>query len=170
MTSAVRKAWKQLEGLDRENRYVAAAAELLASSGCTIRSWRSSLTGVAYTRSTEWAIEVPMPTTARAFGVFAHEVGHQVLHRGNSAPRWLEEVQAWEYALDRAEILLDRAAVEAIEDDAREGIAYAFGKALRRGLAVSVLYANDEARWWAQELDVREWGPDGRPRKEATTC
>lgn len=86
--------------LARAKPYEDAAAALIASSGCTIRRYRPTLSGVAYTDSTDWGIEVPAPRGPVAFAIFAHEVAHQVFHRGSGArQRWLEEVEAWEFAL-----------------------------------------------------------------------
>lgn len=148
------RASRQLEGLSA-NEFTAAAWVLLRESGCTVRKWRSNLTGCAYTRDPDWGIVSPKPTTAAAFSVFAHEVGHQMLHRVGSLPRWLEEVQAWEYALDA----FDRFGLpgrEDVERRAERSIGYAFGKAMRRGLPASKLYANEESRWWAERIGVRE--------------
>lgn len=92
---------------DQPNPYEDAAAVLLKETGCTVREYRRNNTGKAFTKSADWGIIVPRPRGPISFGVFAHEVGHQMLHRFNSAPRWLEEVEAWEYALaqfDRFEL------------------------------------------------------------------
>jgi hypothetical protein len=113
------------------NRYEEAARVLLAESGCNVRKWRTKNTGTAYTSSNDWGIETPRPRGQASFAVLAHEVGHQLLHRHNGKQRWLEEVEAWEYALgqfdrfglpgsDRAEVTAERC------------LAYAVTKALRR--------------------------------------
>lgn len=162
------QAWQQLVGLPRDNRYVRAAHALLAETGCTVRKWRRDLTGCAATGSPSWAIESPKPTTARAFAVFAHEVGHQVLHRGprGNRPRWLEEVQASNYAVRQAGLLLDHEAALDVWDELAPSVAYAFGKAIRRGVRPLAFLRWTEAEAWVRELGVIEWGPDGRPREE----
>ena len=117
--------------MSHSDAYQLAALALLDESGCTVRAWRKRATGVAYTRSADWGIEVPTPTTARRFGVFAHEVGHQVLHRDSHRQRWLEEVEAWEYALEQFD-RFDLDGREHAQHDAESFIAYAVRKALRR--------------------------------------
>lgn len=160
------KAWEQLVGLDRRNPYVQAAAYLLAETGCTVRRWRRSLTGTAAITSSTWAIEAPKPTTARAFGVFAHEVGHQVLHRRGSRPRWLEEIEAWDYAIEQAGKLIGHSAAVDVADEAGQGVAYALGKAIRRGVKPSAFLLLPNAARWYRELAVASWGPDGRPTEQ----
>lgn len=80
-----------------------AARTLIGESGCTVHRWRSSNTGIAYTRSDDWGIEVPQPRGPVSFGVLAHEVAHQLHHRygKGSRPRWLEELEAEEWALQQ---------------------------------------------------------------------
>jgi hypothetical protein len=65
----------------------------------TVRKYRSGSTGTAYTEADDWGIEAPHPRGPVSFAVFAHEVGHQLKHRDGSRPRWLEEIEAWEFAL-----------------------------------------------------------------------
>lgn len=133
------------------NVYVGAGAKLLLWSGVTIRKWRSNLTGTAYVTSPDWEIEAPVPTTARRFAVLAHEVAHQILHRGSRRPRWREEVEAWEWALAQ----FDRYGLPGKDDatkDAVQAIDYALSKALRRSrhrrleLAREMMDAYPE--WW----------------------
>jgi hypothetical protein len=81
--------------------FLSAAQTLLDDSGCVVRRWRRNLSGTAYTKSADWEIEAPTPTTALRFAILAHEVGHQMLHRGGSKQRWQEEFEAWEYAFAR---------------------------------------------------------------------
>lgn len=113
------------------NDYESAARVLLAESGCNVRKWRKSNTGTAYTASDDWGIETPRPRGQASFAVLAHEVGHQLMHRRNSAQRWLEEVEAWEYALDQFDRFnlggRDRAVVTA-----NRCLCYAVTKAIRR--------------------------------------
>ena len=130
------------------NPYEEAARVLLAESGCNVRKWRTSNTGTAYTRSDDWGIETPRPRGQASFAVLAHEVGHQLLHRFNGKQRWLEEVEAWEYALRQ----FDRfglAGREQAEVTACRCVAYAVSKALRRHASDATARAMEErlAEW-----------------------
>lgn len=117
-------------------RALQAAGVLEAESGVKVRRYRSSLSGVAYTKADDWGIEVPEPTTPVRFAIFAHEVGHQVLHRAErrsrQVPRWIEEAEAWRYATDacrRFGVPLDRHVSRRVQI----GVTYALAKAKRRG-------------------------------------
>lgn len=66
-----------------------------------------------------------------SFATFAHEIAHHLLHRGNSVPRWLEEIEAWEYALDQFE----RFELPGVDDARRDAVRclhYAAAKAEKR--------------------------------------
>jgi hypothetical protein len=117
--------------VSRAEPYEQAAAVLLRESGCTIRSYRSRNTGVAHTDAADWGIEVPHPRGPVSFAVFAHEVGHQLLHRNSSRLRWLHEVEAWEYALAQFD-RFDLPGVERARVDAALSLRYAAAKTLRR--------------------------------------
>jgi hypothetical protein len=78
--------------------FLSAADTLLRETGCVVRKWRTNNTGRAFTSDPDWSIEVPHPRGPVSFAVFAHEVGHQSLHRDSWRPRWLEELEAWEFA------------------------------------------------------------------------
>lgn len=117
--------------MSRSAPYERAADELLRESGCVVRRWRSSTTGVAFTREEDWGIEAPEPRGPVSFATFAHEIAHQVLHRRNSAPRWLEEIEAWEYALAQFE-RFELRGVERARADAVKCLLYAARKASRR--------------------------------------
>jgi hypothetical protein len=117
--------------MTHRDQFEQAAARLLAESGCTVRRWRSGNSGAAWTEDADWGIEVPEPRGPVSFGTFAHEVGHQMLHRNGSAARWLEEIEAWEYALaqfDRFEL----PGRERTQADAAKCLRYAAAKAERR--------------------------------------
>ncbi len=93
-------------------------------------------------------IEAPRPKTASSFAVFAHEIGHQQLHGDNgSVPRWREEVEAWDFALEQ----FTRFGLKGRNKQrkvATKSIGYAFGKAVRRGAdpeAIRVAFP----RWWS---------------------
>jgi hypothetical protein len=112
--------------------WASAAQALLDETGCAIVKWRSNLTGTSYIHKPE--IEVPRPKTAKSFAVFAHEIGHQRLHRANgNYPHWREEVEAWEFALAQ----FSRFGLKGgrkIRPWVRQSVHYAFHKATRRGV------------------------------------
>ncbi len=129
-----------------------AAAALLATSGCTVRLYRSSNTGTAYTDAGDWGIEVPEPRGPVSFGTFAHEVGHQLLHRPDSGarrvPRWLEEVDAESFALE----CFDRFALrgrDRYEQNVTRHLYRSFFKALRAGASEAAIRAA-APMWWAR--------------------
>lgn len=133
-------------GLPLEGRepFLSAAQTLLDESGCEIKRYRSSRSGVALTRSAEWWIIVPRPTAPERFGVFAHEVGHQVLHRFNSKPRWLEEIEAWEYAIEQ----IARFGLPDMDpDEVPHALDYSLAKAIRRCTDPEALAGRVPERW-----------------------
>ena len=139
----------------RAKPYLDAAEVLLRESGCTVLRYRPTMTGRASTKSEMWAIEVPEPRGPISFGVFAHEVGHQLLHRAGSRPRWREEVEAEEYALAQ----FDRFGLkgrERYERHAALHLGWTFVKAIRRSrrLAAEILASYPE--WWdrAEQVDA----------------
>jgi hypothetical protein len=108
-----------------------AAQTLLDETDCSIHKWRSNMTGISYSYADE--IEAPRPKSAISFAIFAHEIGHQRLHRRNGKyPRWREEVEAWDFALDQF-ARFDLKGRNKARQRAVRSIAYAFGKATRRG-------------------------------------
>lgn len=135
--------------------FLSAAGVLLRESGCTVRKWNKKPVGRAYTREDDWGIEVPEPRGPISFGTFAHEIGHQLLHRFNSDPRWLEEVEAWEYALAQFE-RFDLPGVEECRRDAGLSLVYAAAKAERRSNDPRALMAQIRERYpeWVWELGI----------------
>lgn len=125
-------------------QYEAAARVLLTESGCNVRRWRTVNTGTAYTSADDWGIETPRPRGQASFAVLAHEVGHQLLHRHNSKQRWLEEVEAWEYALEQFG-RFKLPGRERAQATAERCLMYAVGKALRRHCS-DATYAAMQAR------------------------
>lgn len=111
--------------------YGIAAEKLLVRSGCTVRRWRTSMSGRAFTGAKDWGIEVPRPRGPVSFGTFAHEIGHQMLHRGTRRQRWLEELEAWEYALAQFD-RFDLPGKERAQAYAAKSLVYAAAKANRR--------------------------------------
>lgn len=121
--------------------YEDAAAALLRESGCTVRKWRKNNTGTAYTKARDWGIECPRPTTARRFGVLAHEVGHQLMHRQGQKPRWVEEVEAEVFALEQF-LRFGLPGIETYQHVAVRHLRYTFAKATRRSPRLhAVIYA-----------------------------
>ena len=137
---------------DKSNPYEEAAEVLLRESGCTVRKYRSSNSGEAFTSSKDWGIEVPRPRGPMSFAVFAHEVGHQMLHRGNeSKPRWLEEIEATEYALAQFERFRLDGAEEAKKREARN-LRHSAKKANRRATPETAQAILDRYPEWAWEV------------------
>ncbi len=137
----------------RVNAYLLAGAELLRESGCTVRKYRTSNSGRAFTYSDDWGIEAPEPRGPVSFYVFAHEIAHHMLHRGNgNYPRWLEEIEADEYALAQfARFDLD-GYIKA-RDRAAGYLCYSLWKAARRCSAETAQAILDRAPEWT-------WGSD----------
>lgn len=114
--------------------YLSAARALLDETGCTVRRWRRGTTGVALLSDPDWAIEVPEPRGPVSYGTFAHEVAHQMLHRPERRTmrrphRWLEELEAWEWALATFE-RFGLPGVDQAQADAAKSLAYAADKAV----------------------------------------
>lgn len=141
-----RKKMQRGVGLPLEGKepFLTAAQTLLDETGCEIKLYRKECSGFAYTTSPEWWIVVPRPTTPERFGTFAHEVGHQVLHRFNSKPRWLEEIEAWEYAVEQIERF---GLPELPPDHVPHRLDYSLSKAVRRCSDVEALTARVPERW-----------------------
>jgi hypothetical protein len=121
-----------------------ATAAILDEHGLSVRRWRGSTTGCAYIDTPE--IEGPEPRGRVSFAVLAHEVGHKALHHGRSKPRWLEEVEAWEYALAQFERFDLGEPGVGVMRRAERGIRHSFGMALRRGADPDRIAT--EAPWW----------------------
>jgi hypothetical protein len=132
--------------------YERAGQALLDESGCVVRTYRTSMNGRAFTRSDDWGIEVPHPHGPISFGVFAHEVGHQMLHRHGSRPRWLEELEAWEYALFQFP-RFGLAGHDRARDSAAKSLVYAAVKANRRGNAETAQRILDRFPVWVWYAD-----------------
>ena len=122
-----------------------ATAGLLDQYGLEVRRWRSSTTGCAYHHTPE--IEGPEPRGRVSFAVLAHEVGHKALSHGRSKPRWLEEVEAWDFALHQFDRLGLGDPGAGVRRRARRGIAHSFGMAIRRGADPERIAAAAPG-WW----------------------
>lgn len=148
---------------DKPNPYEAAAEVLLKESGCSVRKWRQNTTGTAYTKSPDWGIEAPRPRGPISFATFAHEVGHQMLHRFNSSPRWLEEIEAWEYALGQFD-RFDLDGYEKAQKDAAKCLVWAAAKANKRANAETankILHRYPDWVWELGEPDAYHYGVEG---------
>lgn len=129
----------------RENKWQEAADVLLERHGVVVSRWRKTMSGVSYGDSNE--IETPRPRSSISFAILAHEVGHQVLHKGKPrGPRYQEEVEAWEFAL-KAIQEFDLPGYERVERKARRMIGYSFQKAMRRGVHPRTI-AEQYPTWW----------------------
>lgn len=138
--------------MTQRQQYEAAAAVLVRESGVTVRKTRKRSSGVAMTASDDWGIEAPAPTGPIGFAVFAHEVAHQVLHRHGSRPRWLEEIEAWEYALEQF-VRFELPHVERARAKAARSLRYAAGKAARRCSPKTARAIVDRMPAWAFVYD-----------------
>lgn len=126
-----------------------AAQALIDETGCEIVKWRSGLHGVSLTYKRE--IEVPRPKSAKSFAVFAHEIGHQQLHFENSRkyPRWREEVEAWEFALEQF-TRFGLKGRRVLRPWVRRFVHRAFYRATQRGVAhETIRKAYPQWDWWA---------------------
>lgn len=110
--------------------WVSAARSLLSEHELVVRKWRSNSSGRAYWIGRE--IEAPRPTGYKSFAVLAHEVAHKVLEHGGSGPRWKQEVEAWDWALEQF-TALGLPGRRKVTRWITPRVAYAFGKAVRRG-------------------------------------
>lgn len=131
-----------------------AAQRLLDESGARIVKWRSGSGGCAYTDGSR-RIEVPEPRGAVSFDTFAHEIGHIVLHdRNGRVPRWREEVETTEFALEQF-TRFGLKGRQKMRERRIPGIAYAFGKALRRGADPAAIESAFPG-WWKDTQAYRE--------------
>src|SRR5262245_35434672 len=141
------------------NSYSEAAGILLRENRVTVRRFRSNTTGGANSKTRE--IETPEARGPISFGTLAHEVGHVALnHSANGkVPRYVEEVEAWEFALRQMERFGLRG-YERVYVDAAECVAYAFSKAIRRGVSAETIRDRFPG-WWSDALAhdrLNGWG------------
>jgi hypothetical protein len=145
-----------------------AAQTLLDEAGCTWSPSKSSNTGRAKVDGSR-RIVAPEPRGRVSFAVFAHEVGHVVRHTENrNNPRWREEVEADEFALEAFTRFGLPGRNKQKRDDASH-IAYAFDKAIRRGADPALIRRTFPA-WWKATADARQTNgiTHGTPSKGAS--
>jgi hypothetical protein len=99
---------------------------------------------------------VPAPLDPLSFGVVAHEVAHQVLHRKpRRIPVWRRELEAEDYALDRfAEFGLPGA--DEFRRSATVHLERCFQRALDRGARIESILDGAEG-WVTERLFARHW-------------
>ncbi len=117
-----------------------AVDQMIKESGVTVRRWRNTLSGRAFCGSDDWGVEIPVPKGPVSFAIAAHEIGHQLKHRKGQRPRWVEEVEAWEYALEQL-ARFELPGYNKVLRRATNSIDHAFHKAMRRGVALEKIAA-----------------------------
>lgn len=111
------------------NKYEVAGKELLARHSITIKTVRKSMSGIAYLE--DRVISAPAAKSPLSFAILAHEVGHIV--NGSIRPRWLEELRAWEFAIESFKQFHLSVSKE-VRQRMRYSLAYALAKALNRDM------------------------------------
>jgi hypothetical protein len=146
--------------------YAEALDILLRESGCTVRRWRKTNHGIAYTHDDDWGIEIPPARGPVSFAVGCHEIGHQLMHRFNALPRWLEEIEAEEFALAQFE-RFELVGVEQARANMAKHLRYAASKAVRRGAsALPILTRYPDWVWGEDAGDLVDLQ---RPKREEAT-
>lgn len=141
------------------NVYEEVGKLLIRESGVTVTRWRTGNSGAADIDSADWEIEAPIPRGPISFGVFAHEVAHQMLHRSGSRPVWRAEVEAEEWALAQ----FDRFGLAGradYEHRAAQHLAYAFYKAIRRSARLAAVIPAACPDWWARARAAGDYGAE----------
>jgi hypothetical protein len=92
---------------------------------------KNNLTGVAYVK--EGIMIAPHPTTRRRLAVYLHECAHFELHTKKKHPRYIEEYQAWKWAIEVMRASEIKVCAKVLLD-AQLGVKYAIEKAIRRGV------------------------------------
>jgi len=78
-------------------------------------------------------IEIPNPKTEKSFAICLHEIGHKVLKHNKGKKRFIEEFEAWNYALNVFRIL-EIPIKNNVRNRYKKSIRYSISKAVRRGL------------------------------------
>jgi hypothetical protein len=135
------------------NEYELAGATLLRSERVLVVHERAASTGVSYG---DGRIEAPRARGPISFGTLAHEVGHEVCdHARTREPRWVQEVEAWEYALAQVE-RFGLKGYERVHVDAARCLAHSFAKAIKRGVDPEKIRERYPT-WWADALAHERW-------------
>lgn len=118
--------------------YERMTGELLAKHGVKVRRWRSAMSGIAWEvryrdGSMKRLIEAPKPKGPMSAAVFLHEIGHHAIGFNVYRPRCLEEYHAWAWAIREMEAH-GVEVTDAVRYRMHQSLAYAVGKARRRGL------------------------------------
>lgn len=123
-----------------QERYDAIVKEMLQTYGVRVRKWRTSMSGVAWyveyrDGSVVRLLESPKPKSPMSLAIFLHEIGHHAIGLGIHKPRCLEELLAWNYAVQKME---ERGfdVTDRVKRRMHRSLKYAVGKAMRRGLRV----------------------------------
>lgn len=78
-------------------------------------------------------VEIPNPKTDKSLSICLHEIGHRVLNHKKNKLRFIEEYQAWNYALNIMRIL-EIPIKKNLRNRYKKSIRYSIDKAIRRGL------------------------------------
>lgn len=141
-----------------KGRYADEASILLRENGVWVTKWRTTNSGIAYNlkRGTSGPrlIEAPSPTNPSRLGIISHEIAHHVLGHtatGANKPRWLEEQEAWEWAV----AVGDQIGVPVPHILVRLSLEYALKKAILRGMLTIPdglrPYLSEPVLAWAEE-------------------
>ena len=105
---------------------------LLSIYNLNVIKINDSMRGSAYRDNNN--IEIPNPKTDKSLSICLHEVGHKVLnHKRNGKKRFIEEFEAWNYALNIFRVL-EIPIRKGLRNKYKRSINYSINKALRRGL------------------------------------
>ncbi len=120
--------------------YAVLVRDLLAEHEIKVRRWRTSMSGIAWQvryrdGTVRRMIESPKPKGPMSAAVFLHEVGHHAIGFNVYRPRCLEEYHAWAWAVREMEAR-GVEVTDAVKYRMHQSLAYAVGKARRRGLRV----------------------------------
>jgi len=110
---------------------------LILENNIKVKPFLNRLRGCAYPESR--TIEIPYPNTKLRLSIALHEVGHIVLNHNNTKKRYIEEIEAWDYALKLMK-LNNIPISNKLRLKRKKSINYAIGKAKRRGLKDRVSY------------------------------
>ena len=116
--------------MELEGKYADLIKCLLEIYNLNLTKINKGLYGCVYAKNSN--IEIPNPKTEKSFAICLHEIGHKVLGHNKRKKRFIEEFEAWNYALNIFRILKIP-----IKNNVRQrykrSIRYAIDKAVRRG-------------------------------------